>query len=317
VTNPYLFIVGAARSGTTLLQRIVDAHPEIAVVNETYWLPRKFRDSAGLTQGGIVTPRLIPMLVENPKFARIGLDREDLEQLLASNDPIPYPAFVSRIFDLYAEARGKRIAGDKSPGYVRKMHVLHRLWPEAKFVHLVRDGRDVCLSLLSWGKGDRVAGALGTWTDDAVTTSALYWKRSVMLGREVGATVDRGLYREVRYESLVDDPRPECEALCDFLGVGFDAAMLRFHEGRTRQGPRLSSKARWLPPTPGLRDWRTQMSSDDTERFEAASGDLLAELSYPRAFPRVSKHAQEGAARIAEAFTTEARRRGRHLPVRW
>jgi hypothetical protein len=317
VTNPYLFIVGAARSGTTLLQRIVDAHPDIAVVNETYWLPRKFREEAGLTREGVVTPQLIRMLVDNPKFTRIGLDQGDLEQLRASTDPILYPAFVSRIFDLYAEARGKRIAGDKSPGYVRKMHVLHRLWPEAKFVHLIRDGRDVCLSLLNWGKGERVAGALGTWGDDAVTTSALYWRRSVMLGREFGVTLDPRLYREIRYESLVANPKAECEALCEFFEVAFDAAMLRFHEGRTREGPRLSSKARWLPPRPGLRDWRTQMSPGDTERFEAGAGDLLDDLCYARAFPRVSVPAWEGAARIVEAFTTEARRRGRHLPVRW
>src|SRR5207245_7285909 len=110
------------------------------------------------TPDGIVTARLIPMLVENPKFARIGLDGEDLEQLLSSNHPIRYPAFVSRIFDLYAEARGKRIAGDKSPGYVRKMHVLHRLWPEAKFVHPVRDGRDVCQSRLNVGRKGYVKG---------------------------------------------------------------------------------------------------------------------------------------------------------------
>jgi hypothetical protein len=317
VTNPYLFIVGAARSGTTLLQRVVNAHPEIAVVNETYWLPRKFSESAGLTPEGLVTPGLIPMLLENPKFTRMGFGGEELKQLLDSNDPISYPAFVSRMFDLYAEAQGKRIAGDKSPGYVRKMHVLHRLWPEAKFVHLIRDGRDLCLSMMDWKKGERVAGALGTWAEDPVTTIALYWKRSMMLGWETGTTLGPGLYYEIRYESLVASPAAECRALCDFLGVPFDGIMLQFHEGRTRQGPHLSSKAKWLPPTPGLRDWRTQMLPRDAELFEAVAGDLLVELCYPRAFPRISTEAGQQAARIEDVFTREARRRGRHLPIRW
>src|SRR5258708_11431745 len=57
-SNPYLFVVGAARSGTTLLQRMLDAHPLLAVVNETYWLPRKYRERTGLTRGGSVTPAL-------------------------------------------------------------------------------------------------------------------------------------------------------------------------------------------------------------------------------------------------------------------
>ena len=52
--NPYLFVVGAARSGTTLLQRMLDAHPQLAVVNETYWLPRKFREETGLDRKSVV-----------------------------------------------------------------------------------------------------------------------------------------------------------------------------------------------------------------------------------------------------------------------
>src|SRR5260370_40042991 len=71
--NPYAFVVGAARSGTTLLQRMLDAHPQLAVVNETYWLPRKFRERTGLTGEGLVTPALLPRLVASPKFPRVGV----------------------------------------------------------------------------------------------------------------------------------------------------------------------------------------------------------------------------------------------------
>jgi len=99
------------------------------------------------------------------------------------------------------------------------------------------------------------------------------------------------LYFEVRYESLVAHPREECEALSAFLGLPYDDAMLRFDETQTKRKTRR-------PITPGLRDWRTQMSRDDVERFEAMAGDLLDELGCPRAFPRLRPGRLEDASRI-------------------
>jgi hypothetical protein len=74
--------------------------------------------------------------------------------------------------------------------------------------------------------------------------------------------------------------------LCAFLGLPYDEAMLRFHEGRTRAKPGRDAKHAWLPISPGLRDWRCQMPAEDLERFEAAAGGLLDELGYARAIPR-------------------------------
>ena len=90
------------------------------------------------------------------------------------------------------------------------------------------------------------------------------------------------MYYEVRYESLVRNPVEESAALCEFLGLPYDEAMPRFHEGRTNAKPGLSAKKAWLPITPGLRDWRTQMTAEDVERFEAAAGELLDELGSPQ-----------------------------------
>ena len=93
--------------------------------------------------------------------------------------------------------------------------------------------------------------------------------------------------------------------------------MLRFHEGRTRTDPGLDAKASWAPITAGLRDWRCQMSAEDIERFEAASGDLLDELGYPRGAPRPRPETQEHATRMHDLLTHAARGRKRVLPERW
>jgi Sulfotransferase family len=201
--------------------------------------------------------------------------------LINSDKPLSYSSFVSAIFDLYGQRKGKSLVGDKTPSYVLSLPTLHGLWPTAKFVHTIRDGRDVCLSMLNWKKAQEAAGRLATWTQDPVLTSALWWKQRVRLGREDGSALGPELYYEIRYETLVSQPATECAALCDFLGLPYDDAMLRFHEGREKAGPGLDAKRAWRPTTPGLRDWRSQMTLDDIERFEVAAGDLLEEHRLP------------------------------------
>jgi hypothetical protein len=184
-------------------------------------------------------------------------------------------------------------------------------------VHLIRDGRDVALSVLDWKKKESTAGRFPTWEEDPVTTTALWWEWHVRLGREAGAHLGPGQYYELAYESLVDDPEGECDELCRFLDVPYDDAMIRFYEGRMRPKPGRRAKAAWLPVTRGLRTWEKEMRSDDLLRFEAATGDLLEELGYPLAAQPVSEAARDRAARFREAFADHAHRRRRRTPEAW
>jgi Sulfotransferase family len=296
---------------------MVDAHPQIAVVHKTHWITRYFEKRTGLTPEGFVTPELIPKLLEYRRFPKMKVGREELEGLINSDEPVSYPSFVSAVFDLYGQRKGKSLVGDKTPSYVLSLPTLHGLWPTAKFVHIIRDGRDVCLSMMHWNKAHVAAGRLATWTQDPVLTSALWWKQRVRLGREDGNALGPELYYEIRYESLVSQPATECAALCDFLGLPYDDAMLRFHEGREKADPGLDAKKAWRPTTPGLRDWRSQMTLDDVERFEAAAGDLLEELGYPRAVPDPPQEKLEEATRIHHTFTQEVRAKEWRLPKHW
>jgi hypothetical protein len=316
-SNRYLFVVGAARSGTTLLQRMLDAHPLLAVVNETYWLPRKYRERTGLTRDGLVTSALFPLLLDSPKFERMGFSEDDLRRIAGDGAPVRYADFVSRLFGEYAARQGKHLAGDKTPGYVRRMARLHELWPEARFVHIIRDPRDVCLSMLDWPGGERTAGQFGTWQLDRAVSSALYWGYSVAMGREAGMALGPGVYVETRYEDLVTSTEAELGRLCEFLGISFDPAMQSYHVGRTRPKPGRSSKAQWLPPTPGLRDWTTQLAAHDIAAIQVAAGELLREFGYAPgggpATPALLAHVDE----IRSAFTANLLASDRPLPRSW
>jgi hypothetical protein len=136
------------------------------------------------------------------------------------------------------------------------------------------------------------------------------------LAREAGASLG-DLYHEVRYEELVHDPERVCRDLCAFLDLPYDEAILRLHEGRTRTEPGLTAKQKWLPVTPGLRDWATQMPDPDVERFEAAAGEILDELGYPRRYPVLPAQAEEHAGRMRVTVAEDLRRRGGRVPARW
>jgi hypothetical protein len=316
--NPFVFIVGCARSGTTLLQRIVNAHTRVAITPETHWIPDYFKARTGLTSDSLVTPTLIPRLLEHDKFYKLGIGPGELEGLLQGSGPLPYARFVSGVFDLFGKARGKPLVGDKTPRYVRHVDTLHGLWPQAKFVHLIRDGRDVCLSAVNWKeKAANLARLYSTWKEHPVTTAAVWWNWNVRLGQEAGLKLGTGQYYELFYEALVARPEEESAKLCTFLGIPYDSAMLRFHEGRTRTKPGLDTKHAWLPITPGLRDWRTQLPAEEIEHFEAVAGDLLEELGYPRAGRRASAATREHATRIRQVFIDDVRAAEAVLPQRW
>jgi hypothetical protein len=316
--NPYVFIIGCPRSGTTLLQRIVDAHPRLAVINQSQWLPGLAEKVNHWSSEGLVTATKIRKIIEHTRMdEHLAITAEDLEGLLAGG-PLPYVRFASAVFDLYGRRRGKDLVGDKTPIYVRKVRILHDLWPEARFVHLIRDGRDVCLSTINWKrKEEKLADLFATWRRDAISTAAMRWCWNVRLGREAGLPLGSKQYYELRYEALVHQPAEECARLCDFLGVPYADVMLRFHEGRTQDDPNLDAKKAWRPITPGLRDWRTQMPPEHQEQFEATAGDLLDELGYPRAVPRPRSEMLRQASQIQESFVQELHARKRAVPERW
>jgi hypothetical protein len=323
---PHCFLVGFPRSGLGLLQRILDAHPDLAVVPEVDWITDHYETRTGLSREGPLAPAQVFKWAEQGRFDPFGVGREQIKQLVRPGELLPWPGFLARLFGLSAKAAGKSLVGCKTPKYGRFLPALHSAWPGARFVHLIRDGRDVCLSLLdrhgaaratallpAWVEDPLATAALfPTWAEDPVSTIAFWWKRRTWQGREAGAALGAGCYHELRYEALVGRPAAACAGLCAFLGLPYDEAMLRFHEGRACAG--ADAKSAWLPITPGLRDWRTQLPAEAQARFAAATGDLLDDLGYPRPPEAPGPETGESVALPREAFERACRSLGDWLP---
>jgi hypothetical protein len=302
--NPYVFLVGVARSGTTLLQRMLDSHPQLAMSNDPAFTHVPLRR---LPDG--VDPPLTAELVEAAlalrTFSRLGLSEAAVRQAGGART---WAGFVCGVYDAFARQAGKPLAGEKMARYVTHLPQLTALFPWARFVHIIRDGRDVALSHLEWAHERRGPGRLALWREEPVGVAALSWRWMTATGRRDGAELGASRYHEVRYEALVERPEQQLRALMTFLELPFASEMLRYHEGRIRNNPALSAKQAWLPPTRGLRDWRAQMRHRDVELFEAIAGDLLSELGYDRAFDEISPEIAAVAERCRGWWDAEAAR---------
>lgn len=278
--NPFVFVVGCPRSGTTLMQRMLDAHADLTVTNDTHFITRAAKRELQDGDDPALDENLVERVLSYHRFHRMGLDHDDV--LAAADQADRYSTFVSRLYDLRAKQAGKTLSGEKTPDYCRKIPTLHRLFPSARFLHVIRDGRDTALSTLKWASGGKGPGRWDLWQKDPLACCALWWCWQVDAGLRAGEVLGESVCRAVHYEKLVSDPDEELRGICAFLGIPFDDRMARFHEGRTRPAPGLSAKSAWLGPVTGLRDWRRDMDAEDVMVFNEIAATILDRTGYER-----------------------------------
>jgi hypothetical protein len=281
---PAPFVVGANRSGTTLLRMMLDAHPELTIPPETHFVP----DVIEACDEGAPPEAVIEVMTSHREWGDFDLDADVVLERLREHDPLGAGDALRAFYGLYAERVGKPRWGEKTPGYATNMIQIQGALPEARFVHLIRDGRDVALSAMDRAKKPLTAGQV-----------AKRWKRRITKARKQSRKVTH--YMEARYEDLVLDTEPALRRIADFLELPWDPGMLDYHE---RAAERLEEMARELPATekrpqleqdhrlkihaltkePPKKDrvdrWREQMTEDDRVAFEQVAGDLLDELGY-------------------------------------
>lgn len=234
-----VFIVGVPRSGTTLLRLLLNAHPDIAIPDETGMLLQLY------VHPGKPRP-LLPRIRTVPRLrAAEALGPDIVERYRRTriwNRPVTVRGILDSLFSEYARVEGKRYWGEKTPAHVDYVADIARLFPRGTILYVVRDPRAVVASYLRYGtapdrteKDDFVSDSI----EEAVSKYRSYVQISLALDPE---TMPRCLYF-VSYERLVDRPRKEMTRICEsLLGIPFSDQMLQYAENASSALSGKSSK---------------------------------------------------------------------------
>jgi Sulfotransferase family len=272
--KPPVFIVGCERSGTTLLRLMLDSHPELAIPPESLFIPRAWEVRGRYARkDGFDWRRMIDDIFMSLRVQEWRLPKETVHMRLDSQAYVDFASVIRALFEAFAESRGKERWGDKTPSYLLALPLLSQLFEESRIIHIIRDGRAVAFSL--W-KAPFGPSSLGR--------AAERWAHQVPKGRLLGQQLKSECYREIRYETLVAQPRDVLEELCDFLDLEFVPEMLSYSSSWQSAVPERvhghhSNLA--LPPAP-LGDWRKKLTSSEIALVEMIQQGALDEFGYQR-----------------------------------
>lgn len=296
-----IFIVGAPRSGTTLLRNALNRHPRIAVCRETefrHYVYRRRRAFGGLNDRRN-RERVVREYLALERIRRTSLNLDDLASCLMEEGD-SYPALFSSLLRFYMRAQGKQRWGEKTPDHALFADKLLAWYPGAMVVHILRDPRDVVASLLDMPSfPNSVFGNANLW---------LNFNRAA-----VSASRDPG-YVLVRYESFVAEPERELRRLCDIFGESYSDEMLTPKADPTADRPWFQ-RAEDPVTTSRVEMWRERLSSRDAALIEWFIGPAMEEFGYRRA------EANPSAAAISSGFAfaiqDAIRRRAGEFPAIW
>ncbi len=263
-----------------MFRLMLNAHPRILIPGETYFLTDLMNEvPLSGTLSAAQVESVLETILGHWRWREWGIEDDDLRHALRQVDAPTLAGLIAALFELPLQASGKKRWGDKTPGYTTEIERLHSVLPNAQFLHVIRDGRDVCLSLRKTG-----------WQGDSSWQIARYWGSAVGAACTVGRTLPRDLYLEVSYEALVLDTERELRRVCEYLGESFAAEMLSFHETAEGNIPERAlghmSKTFRAPRDSDIGRWKREMNSWHRAVFEAFAGPTLEVAGYERSVHR-------------------------------
>ena len=270
------FIIGSGRSGNTLLRSILSGNSDISIPPESYRIPfaiKKFHIFNNRDWEDIVS-QVLKEFEDCKEFYTWEIDITDAQKRL--ENIADSKRTLSNIFDelfcTYTEKHspGSKIWGDKTPMNTLYLDWIGTVFPRSKFIHIIRDGRDVASSYLKMERYDTILEAANRWIN------------SIESAQSFGSKIKEN-YMEIRYEELVTKPEEIIKDTCDFLDIDYDSKML----DHTKQVKKLGdtdkehhSNLSKPISSDSVGKWRNNLSESDQESITKLLHKHLQRLGY-------------------------------------
>lgn len=235
------FLVGCERSGTTLLQAMLTQHSSVYSFPESHVFCRIVPRKGLYRRLGLANPRTAAPVIH--ELAERCLERT-VDRGLPTRSMLlhRYAKAFSGLVDDSAVAAGCSVWVEKTPHHLFQVAAINRLVPGVRFIHILRDGRDVTASIRDASLEDR-----GYWGEWSVSALAKHWNRSILESKRY---LGDPSHLFVSYEALLDDPATQLQRVCGFIEIPFESAMLRHWESAVRVTGWMSNRP-WMDKTHG------------------------------------------------------------------
>ena len=256
-----IFIVGVGRSGTSMLQSMLNAHREITFPPETHFIRTYLSKNSEFNS-------VKEEMLNDPDLLRLDLP---LKEIIERNSDLE--SFYKDLLQQYMINQGKEYVGDKDPKNIEYLKLIHDIFPQATIIHIYRDPRAVIASRMKaqWSKNRPF------WQH------ILAYKTQLSYGREKGNKLFKN-YIEIKYENLLEDTQEELKKLCKSLDLEYDANMIEFYKtsGDVVQGEEISWKQNCFNPVmlQNIDKWKNELSEEQIKDIEFVLEDEMKLLGY-------------------------------------
>lgn len=275
------FIIGTQRGGTTLLRLMLNKHSNICIPPESHFLIslfKKFAPQQVLNKEQQYVAKEI--ISSHPRFSTWNVSLAEFDGIIdLLPEQCPLPLLIKKLFEKQIEPTGKKIWGEKTPEYIDIISQLAAAFPRARFISIIRDGRDVAMSLQQRG-----------WQGWSVYQRATYWKHCVHKMGRLKEVPNACL--AIQYEDIVLNTKGTLTEISTFLEIKFEDTVLDFHEDAeqniTEQEIKsgVHTKLSRLPQGSDVYKWKTTLSKRKVWLFESVCYKELALMGYEIAYFR-------------------------------
>jgi len=278
MTAAPFFIVGSSRSGSTLLRMILTSHSRLAIPPETwYLLPLLEQFPLDRPLDAHALECAVTMVTSDYRWPDMSMDTSTFRRRAIELKEPYLKDLVEIVYKYHLEQEGKLRWGDKTPGYIKIVPQLANLFPDALFIHLLRDGRDVTRSMEAVGwYGPEVRNNTREWSEAVDCYEC--WQRSALADRMM----------TIRYEDLARETDATMRSTCGFLGERFEPQMLSWEGNVSRLIPlremQIHGKLGRKPNTADVARWKREMNAWEILAIESFIGSRLRRNGYALTF---------------------------------
>lgn len=284
---PFVFIIGRPRSGTTMLRSMLDAHPNVRIPLESAFIKNLFPKYGKLKKWSKpLILKFFSELINQPQFNLWTIDNDFLkQQLLGMPEDSTFQDVCKIIYSnavSFFKKEELKILADKNPPYTLSIPLLLKIFPEARFIYIVRDYRDNILSMKN-------VDFEKPWTSSLAFRWKYYNKKFLKAYNK-----NNSRFHIIKYEDLVSEPRNYLTGLCTFLGIEYTEEMIHYNHIKDQalkiypqELINRYHKSLFEPISPGkVGLWKNKMTTNEVMKCDLIVGNYAEKMDYERVYKK-------------------------------